>query len=161
MGSASLSRSSPVGSVALKAHNEGVSVPFLVVELEGTHLNDVTLALPDTMLAGKAVSGSVACPSGVAIGVDTNVSNLVDVSSIDSLLEASKDKSKTIWAQRLRIELNQHPIVVGNHAGKAESQDSDEHEMFHSGIINNDLRQILLGVDMLLRNLAEQGKLLD
>lgn len=109
-----LALGSPIIRAGLEADDEGQGLGVLVVELEGAGLNEVSLTLPHTVLAGEGPAGAVLSASGIAVGVEVEVADLPEVSSVGSSLEGANDELLAIGAERLKVEIDLDSVIVGD-----------------------------------------------
>jgi hypothetical protein len=108
-----LSLGSPIIRVTFKADNEGKSLGILIIELEGTSFNEISLAFTNSMLAGKVPAITVLYSLGISIRVEIEITDLPEIFSIGSGLQCSYDVLLAVRAERFIVEIDFNLVVVG------------------------------------------------
>lgn len=146
----------PVTGVGLEADDEGQGMGVLVIELEGAGLDEVSLTLPHTMLAGEGPAGAVGHTSGITVGVEVKLADIPEISSVGCCLEGAYNVLLAVGAEGLEIKIDLDLFVAkgddllveaegkGDEAGEEEEHQCLVHDMI--GIIISKMRVLCLNI---------------
>lgn len=148
----------PVAGVGLEADDEGEGLGVLVVELEGAGLNEVSLTLPHTMLAGEGPAGPIGSALGVAVGVEVELADLPEVSSVGCCLEGADDVLLAVGTEGLEVKIDLDLVVVGGDdllvEGEGESGQAGEEEK-NQRLVHDMIGIIISKMGVLCLNISE------
>lgn len=108
------------------------------------------------MLAGEGPAGTIGDASGIAVGVEIELADLPEVSSVGSCLEGTQDILLAIGAERFIVEIDLDLIVIGSGdflKGDAEGDQAGEEKEYQClvhnmiGIIISKFGVLTLSID--------------
>lgn len=103
---ASLSLGNKVSGVLLEAKRERQALRVVIELLLRACLNQISLALSDSMLAGECPVRSILSPLGISIGEEVELANLPEILGVGCGCKGASNEGQAIRTEGLRVEVD-------------------------------------------------------